>query len=84
MPYDPALVQPMREELTAHGVTDAQAQAQEKCFGVSLAGENDCAAGPGTTRRDGPRPARPRIGIPDQPGARGGTQERRRTNLVKA
>ena len=21
----------------------------EKCFGVSLAGENDCAAGPGTT-----------------------------------
>lgn len=29
--------------------TTAQAQAQEKCFGVSLAGENDCAAGPGTT-----------------------------------
>ncbi|MEM6728583.1 MAG: DUF2282 domain-containing protein [Pseudomonadota bacterium] len=27
----------------------ASAQAQEKCFGVSLAGENDCAAGPGTT-----------------------------------
>ncbi len=25
------------------------AQATEKCFGVSLAGENDCAAGPGTT-----------------------------------
>lgn len=24
-------------------------QAQEKCFGVSLAGQNDCAAGPGTT-----------------------------------
>ena len=23
--------------------------AQEKCFGVSLAGINDCAAGPGTT-----------------------------------
>ena len=23
--------------------------AQEKCFGVSLAGKNDCAAGPGTT-----------------------------------
>lgn len=22
---------------------------QEKCFGVSLAGQNDCAAGPGTT-----------------------------------
>jgi uncharacterized membrane protein len=35
--------------LTAHGTTEAQAQAQEKCYGVSLAGENDCAAGPGTT-----------------------------------
>ena len=23
---------------------------QEKCFGVSLAGYNDCAAGPGTTK----------------------------------
>ena len=23
--------------------------ANEKCYGVSLAGENDCAAGPGTT-----------------------------------
>ena len=22
---------------------------QEKCFGVALAGQNDCAAGPGTT-----------------------------------
>lgn len=27
----------------------AQAQAKEKCYGVSLAGNNDCAAGPGTT-----------------------------------
>jgi len=34
--------------LTAH-TTTAEAQAKEKCFGVSLAGENDCAAGPGTT-----------------------------------
>ncbi|SDE80916.1 DUF2282 domain-containing protein [Limimaricola pyoseonensis] len=34
--------------LTAGGGM-AQAQAQEKCYGVSLAGENDCAAGPGTT-----------------------------------
>lgn len=25
------------------------AEENEKCFGVSLAGENDCAAGPGTT-----------------------------------
>lgn len=23
--------------------------AQEKCFGVAMAGKNDCAAGPGTT-----------------------------------
>lgn len=27
----------------------AQSAAMEKCFGVSLAGQNDCAAGPGTT-----------------------------------
>ena len=26
-----------------------QAQPKEKCYGVSLAGHNDCAAGPGTT-----------------------------------
>ncbi|MEM7776426.1 MAG: DUF2282 domain-containing protein [Pseudomonadota bacterium] len=29
--------------------TDAQAAKMEKCFGISLAGKNDCAAGPGTT-----------------------------------
>lgn len=27
----------------------AHAEAQEKCFGVAMAGENGCAAGPGTT-----------------------------------
>jgi len=27
----------------------ASAQSKEKCYGVSLAGQNDCAAGPGTT-----------------------------------
>ena len=27
----------------------AQAAEKEKCFGVALAGKNDCAAGPGTT-----------------------------------
>ena len=27
----------------------AEAGAVEKCYGVALAGENDCAAGPGTT-----------------------------------
>ena len=29
--------------------TNAVAAGEEKCFGVSLAGANDCAAGPGTT-----------------------------------
>lgn len=27
----------------------ASAQSKEKCYGVSLAGQNGCAAGPGTT-----------------------------------
>lgn len=27
----------------------AQDAAQEKCFGVAMKGQNDCAAGPGTT-----------------------------------
>jgi uncharacterized membrane protein len=44
-----ALLGAVTAAVTAHGVTDAHAQANEKCFGVSLAGENDCAAGPGTT-----------------------------------
>jgi len=34
---------------SAHFAVPAQAQEMEKCFGVSLAGQNDCAAGPGTT-----------------------------------
>jgi len=29
--------------------TTATAQAKEKCYGVALAGTNDCAAGAGTT-----------------------------------
>ena len=29
--------------------TTAVSGEKEKCFGISLAGENDCAAGPGTT-----------------------------------
>ncbi len=29
--------------------TSAQASSKEKCFGVSLKGMNDCAAGAGTT-----------------------------------
>lgn len=34
--------------LSAHATT-ASAMEKEKCYGVSLAGKNDCAAGPGTT-----------------------------------
>ncbi|MCB1405680.1 MAG: DUF2282 domain-containing protein [Rhodobacteraceae bacterium] len=33
----------------AAGAAQADSHAQEKCYGVSLTGENDCAAGPGTT-----------------------------------
>jgi len=31
------------------GLTTTASAANVKCYGVSLAGENDCAAGPGTT-----------------------------------
>lgn len=34
---------------TTTQVAPAAAQAKEKCYGISLAGQNDCAAGPGTT-----------------------------------
>ncbi|MCK3776927.1 DUF2282 domain-containing protein [Ensifer sesbaniae] len=39
---------------TAAPLTEAQVKAamdagKEKCFGVALKGQNDCAAGPGTT-----------------------------------
>ena len=34
---------------TTASVTPASAAAKEKCYGISLAGQNDCAAGPGTT-----------------------------------
>jgi len=39
----------MAAALSAHS---AQAQTEgemEKCYGVAMAGQNDCAAGPGTT-----------------------------------
>ncbi|MEM7620241.1 MAG: DUF2282 domain-containing protein [Pseudomonadota bacterium] len=29
--------------------TEVQAKEKEKCYGISLAGKNDCKAGPGTT-----------------------------------
>ena len=35
--------------LAMQTATPAAAGDKEKCYGVSLAGKNDCAAGPGTT-----------------------------------
>ena len=35
--------------LLAQAPAQAQSADKEKCFGVSMAGKNDCAAGPGTT-----------------------------------
>lgn len=33
----------------AGGHAQAQPAGMEKCYGISLAGQNDCAAGPGTS-----------------------------------
>ncbi|MBD3662757.1 DUF2282 domain-containing protein [Sulfitobacter aestuariivivens] len=44
-----AIVSAVAAAMTAHTTTTASAASKEKCYGVSLAGENDCAAGPGTT-----------------------------------
>lgn len=44
-----AIASAVAASFTAHSATPADAAAKEKCYGVSLAGENDCAAGPGTT-----------------------------------
>lgn len=44
-----AIASAVAAAMTAHGTTTAQAASKEKCYGVALAGENDCAAGPGTT-----------------------------------
>jgi len=35
--------------LSAAISSPAQAASKEKCYGVALAGQNDCAAGPGTS-----------------------------------
>jgi len=36
--------------VAAQTATTASAAGNVKCYGVSLAGANDCAAGPGTSR----------------------------------
>ena len=35
--------------LASGNVASAAQAGKDKCYGISLAGENDCAAGPGTT-----------------------------------
>ncbi len=35
--------------LGSHYATPADAESKEKCYGISLAGQNDCKAGAGTT-----------------------------------
>lgn len=35
--------------LSVMAMAPAHAEEMEKCYGVALAGQNDCAAGPGTT-----------------------------------
>ena len=38
------------ESGSAHGAESGKVNAgKEKCYGISLAGKNDCAAGPGTS-----------------------------------
>ncbi len=44
-----AVVGALAAALTAQATTVAHAAEKEKCFGVAMAGKNDCAAGPGTT-----------------------------------
>ncbi|MEO0668743.1 MAG: DUF2282 domain-containing protein [Pseudomonadota bacterium] len=44
-----AIVGAVAAAVTSHSTTTAEAASKEKCFGISLAGANDCAAGPGTT-----------------------------------
>jgi uncharacterized membrane protein len=44
-----ALASAFSAALTLVSAPAAQAEEQEKCYGVAKAGKNDCAAGPGTT-----------------------------------
>lgn len=44
-----AIAGAMAAALAAIDAASAEKAAQEKCFGVALKGQNDCAAGPGTS-----------------------------------
>lgn len=45
----PFLAASIAAALAMGAATTATAQEMERCYGVSLAGQNDCAAGPGTS-----------------------------------
>jgi uncharacterized membrane protein len=44
-----ALAASVAAALTLPSVSASAADAKEKCYGIALKGQNDCAAGPGTT-----------------------------------
>jgi uncharacterized membrane protein len=44
-----AIAAALSSALSTVSVSSAQAAQKEKCFGVALKGQNDCAAGAGTT-----------------------------------
>ena len=44
-----AIAAALSSALAATAISPAQAGGKEKCYGVSLKGQNDCAAGAGTT-----------------------------------
>ena len=44
-----ALVGAVTAAIAGASTVQAQSADKEKCYGVSMAGKNDCAAGPGTT-----------------------------------
>ena len=44
-----AIAAALTSALATAATSPAQAGAKEKCYGVSLKGQNDCAAGAGTT-----------------------------------
>lgn len=44
-----AIASAVAAAFAANVPTQAEAASKEKCYGVSLAGKNDCAAGAGTT-----------------------------------
>lgn len=47
--FNLALVGSLSTALTLVAAAAAEEEGKEKCYGVALKGQNDCAAGPGTT-----------------------------------